>query len=129
MGPRGPFDVLSPAALEWIEEDLKALLAATTFDRPTITALQALDSFDADRACKLDVEGKVRWLADHFPDLPVNQVAKGLGVSREIVHRYLKKRNDQLRRASERRRRSFPDSGSLSVTHQDPSQGFLPLAA
>lgn len=129
MGPRGPFDVLSPAALEWIEEDLKALLAATTFDRPTITALQALYRFDADRTRKLDVEGKVRWLADHTPDLPVNQVAKGLGVSREIVHRYLKKRDDQLRRASERWRTSLPESGPLSVTHQDPSQDFLPFAA
>lgn len=129
MGPHGPFDVLSPSALEWIEEDLKGLLAATTLDRPTITALQALDSFEANRACKLDVEGKVRWLADHFPALPVHQVAKGLGVSREIVHRYLKKRSDQLRRGCERRTRSLPDSGPLVVTCYAPLQDFLPLAA
>lgn len=108
MGPHGPFDVLSPSALEWIEEDLKALLAATSFDKPTIVALQALDSFEADRHHKLDVEGKVRWLADHFPDLVVRQVAKGLGVCERLVHRYRTKQDDQLQRAWEKRRRSYP---------------------
>lgn len=98
MGPHGPFDVLSPTALSWIEEDLKGFLAATTFDKETISALQALDTFDAQRLNKLDVEGKVRWLADHFPDLQVRQLAKGLGVSERVVHRYRTKRDDQLRR-------------------------------
>lgn len=108
MGPHGPFDVLAPTALEWIEADLKALLSATTMDQPTIAALQALDRFEAGRSERLDVEGRVRWLKDHFPDLPVRQVAKGLGVSERIVHRYLKKQDDQLRRALEARFRVFP---------------------
>lgn len=98
MGPHGPFDVLAPTALSWIEEDLKGFLAATTFDKETVAALQALDAFDAQRLNKLDVEGKVRWLADHFPNLQVRQLAKGLGVSERVVHRYRTKRDDQLRR-------------------------------
>ncbi|MGE5475160.1 MAG: hypothetical protein ACM3Q1_00765 [Bacteroidales bacterium] len=122
MGPHGPFDVLAPTALEWIEEDLKALLAATTLDKPTIEALQALDRFDGARAGKLDVEGKVRWLVDHFPNLPVRQMAKGLGVSERVVHRYLDKRRDQLQRALERKNRPLPD---LPRPTEDP----LPLAA
>ncbi|EPY02312.1 hypothetical protein [Magnetospirillum fulvum] len=102
MGPHGPFDVLCPSALEWLEADLKAILAASTFDRATVTALQALDAYDAERLSKLDVEGKVLWLIYHFPDLPVRQMAQGLGVSERLVHRYLTKRRDQLERASKR---------------------------
>ena len=110
MGPHGPFDVLAPTALEWIEADLKALLPATTLDKPTIAALQALDRFEATRTERLDVEGRVRWLWDHVPNLSVRQVAKGLGVSERIVHHYLKKRDDQLRRALKRRFRPLKPS-------------------
>lgn len=122
LGPHGPFDVLAPTALDWIEEDLKALLAATTLDKPTIAALQALDQFDRGRTEKLDVEGKVRWLVDHFPDLPIRQMARGLGVSESIVHRYLNKRRDQLQRALEQKRRPLR-------TMPQPTEDPLPLAA
>ena len=129
LGPHGPFDVLAPSALVWIEADLKAFLAATTLDRATITALQALDAFDANRLHRLDVEGKARWLTDHFPGLPVRQVAKGLGVSERLVHRYLTRRERQI---AEKRKRLREAVGGLSTSvprYSDPSQDFLPLAA
>ena len=45
---------------------------------------------------KLDLEGKVRWLMDHFPKLPVADISKGLGISRALAHRYQTRRDSQL---------------------------------
>lgn len=129
LGPRGPFDVLAPTALEWIEADLKALLAATTFDKATVVALQALDGFDADRLRKLDPEGKIRWLDDHFPGLPVRQMAKGLGISESLFHRIRKKRADQVQQARERLRGSLVSHAPSASPYTDPSQDFFSLAA
>ncbi|PKR54046.1 hypothetical protein [Thalassospira marina] len=103
MGEHGPFDVLSPTAMAWLKEDLNEHLAAPVLDPQTVIALGLLHQEDQTRISKLDVEGKVRWLFDHFPRLPVVAVAKGLGVSRELVHRYLAKCRDQLRRQMEKR--------------------------
>lgn len=103
MGKHGPFDRLSPTALEWIEEDLKALIAATELDPPTREAFLALGMFERDPLLKMDIEGKVYWLMNNFPNIPVCQMAKRLGVSERIVHRYLTRRWEQLRRSSERR--------------------------
>lgn len=129
LGPRGPFDVLAPSALEWIEADLKGLLAATTFDRSTIVALQTLDGFDADRLHRLDVEGKIRWLDDHFPGLPVRQMAEGLGISESLFHRIRKKRADQVQQARERLRGSLVSHAPSAAPYTDPSQHVLPLVA
>ena len=98
MGEKGPFDVLSPMALAWIEEDLSAALVAATQDPDTQKAFQALNSFMGNRVEKLDVEGKVRWLIDHFPNLPIRRISEGLGVSERLVHRYKTKREDQIYR-------------------------------
>lgn len=126
MGKHGPFDVLAPTTLDWIEEDLKALLSASTADTKTIAALQALDTFDQGRTHKLDLEGKVRWVVDHFPEVSPSQVAKGLGVSEQIIHRYLTRRREQLERALARLKRGVVGKGAA---YSDPSQDLMPLAA
>ena len=45
----------------------------------------------------------MRWLLDYYPNLPVKEVGKGLGVSRELVHRYQTRRNDQLEHSQKKR--------------------------
>ena len=115
MGKHGPFDVLSPTALEWIEEDLKPLLAATELDLSTREAFQALNAFEADPLLKMGLEGEVYWLVNKFPELPVRQMAKGLGVSERLVHRYLDRRRKQLLGSSEQRSRQLPGNTSLKV--------------
>lgn len=107
MAKHGPFDVLAPTALEWIEEDLKALLAATALDPSTREAFQTLNAFENDALLKMNPEGRVFWLANAFPDLPVRQMAKGLGISERLVHRYLDRRRKQIEEVSERRHRQL----------------------
>lgn len=104
MGKHGPFDVLSPSTLEWLEDDLKALLSVTALDKQTIEAFQALRDFEADPMLKMDLEGKVYWLVNRFPMIQVRQMAKGLGVSERVIHRYLARRRSQIERSSAWRR-------------------------
>ena len=104
MGKHGPFDVLSPSTLEWLEEDLRALLSVTELDKQTVEAFQALREFEADPLLKMDLEGKVYWLTNKFPTLQVRQMAKALGVSERVVHRYLARRRFQMERSSAWRR-------------------------
>lgn len=129
MGPHGPFDVLAPTTLEWLEEDLKGFLAAATANPDAIAALQALDTFNSGRLHKLDTEGKVRWMVDHFPDVPVSQVAKGLGVSASFVHRCMRKREDQRCRALAELQRPISNVHGFPVGFRDPSTDTRSLAA
>jgi predicted DNA-binding protein (UPF0251 family) len=121
MGKHGPFDVLSPITLEWLEEDLKALLSVTELDRQTVEAFQALREFEADPLLKMDLEGKVYWLTNRFPMLQVRQMAKGLGVSERVIHRYLARRRSQLERASAWKRLPKAEaSGEPEVSLREP---------
>ncbi|KZB52425.1 hypothetical protein [Thalassospira xiamenensis] len=99
MGPKGPFDVLSPTAIEWIGEELQDLLKSTSISPETRHALSKLQLFDTQYRERMNLEGRVRWLFYHFPDLNRTEVAKALCVSRTIVQRYIKIQQDQLRRA------------------------------
>tara|TARA_A100000171_G_C2134649_1_gene149297 strand:- start:1934 stop:2554 length:621 start_codon:yes stop_codon:yes gene_type:complete len=103
MGKQGPFDVLSPSAMDWIKDELSGQLKATSISKETETAIEALSQFNNIRKEELNLEGKVRWLMDHFPNLPVADLSKGLGVSRAIVHRYRAIRKDQLAKKLEQR--------------------------
>lgn len=96
---RYPFDILSPAGQEWIEE-LWPLAVEEIETRkkagPVAAAIAALEIFKADRR-EMTVEMEVYWLADHFPQLTENQMASVLSVSQPLVNRYLAKRQQQLR--------------------------------
>ncbi|WP_417321255.1 hypothetical protein [Emcibacter sp.] len=111
-GEHGPFDVLSPMAVDWITDELTERLVDSNIDEDTKGAIKALKAFAAQTKEGLDTEGNVRWLLDYYPNLPVTEVGKGLGVSRELVHRYQARRNDQL--AYSRRKRSAPLGEALA---------------
>lgn len=122
MAKHGPFDVLTPAALEWIAEDLSAILVATSQDPASQEAFQALNTFIANRQACLDVEGKVRWLLDCYPKLPVGRISEGLSVSASLVHRYRNKRDDQRERLRSRTFKGCPFPTVLTDTnHNDIS--------
>ncbi len=121
MGKHGPFDVLSPSSLEWLGEDLKALLSVTEQDKETVEAFQALRDFEADPLLKMDLEGRVYWLVNNFPRLQVRQMAKGLGVSERVIHRYLARRRSQIERSSAwRRQPNVEASGEPEVSPREP---------
>lgn len=103
LGEYGPFDVLSPIAIEYIQENLAEMLEKTALDKATRDALSALREHEQQRRTNLNTEGKVRWLLDYFPNVELTQLAAGLGISRQVVHRYKKKKEDQLKRALRRR--------------------------
>mgnify|MGYP000005812833 CR=1 FL=1 len=96
LGKHGPFDVLSPAALDWVTDELAVQSRTTDIKPETRTAIQAMISYEQKIREKLDLEGKVRWLMDHFPKLPVADISKGLGISRALAHRYQTRRDSQL---------------------------------
>lgn len=126
MGEHGPFDVLSPIALKWIEEDLSAILVAASQDPASQEAFQSLNAFIANRPKGLDVEGKVLWLMDHYPKLPTGRISEGLGVSKSLVHRYKRKREDQLERLIRRLDMSCPfPSTEAEIAHDDGLEGVL----
>ncbi|PKR59930.1 hypothetical protein [Thalassospira lohafexi] len=116
-GDNGPFDVLSQIALDWISAELKQHLLDTNLDKATRDAMKALNNFGKTRTQELDTEGKVRWLLDYHPDLPVTEIGKGLGISRELVHRYQRHRNKQLWWSQ--KKRHAPLEKTLSGLTQD----------
>ncbi len=103
LGQHGPFDVLSPIGIEYVQENLPEMLEKTSLDKATRDALAAVRDYEQKRRTSLNTEGKVTWLLDYFPDLELTQLAAGLGISRQVVHRYKKKKEDQLKRALRRR--------------------------
>lgn len=119
LAKHGPFDVLSPTALEWIAEDISAILVATSQDPASQEAFQALNTFNANRQECMGVEGKVRWLLDHYPKLPVGRISEGLGVSQSVVHRYRNKRDDQRERLRSRTFKGCPFSSVLTDTNKN----------
>jgi len=119
MARHCPFDVLSPTALKWLAEDLSPILVATTQDPASQEAFQALKTFEDNRQEGLGVEGKVRWLLDHYPKLPVGRISEGLGVSKSVVHRYRNKRDDQRDRLRSRGFKGSPFSYVPTNTNQN----------
>jgi hypothetical protein len=99
---RSPFDVLSPLGVEYVRQHVPAALAAIgELPAPVRKALAALQEASQKRRLEMTPEMRVYWLADHFPDLDAGHVAKGLGISETLVHRYRSRRQDQIRRAEQ----------------------------
>lgn len=101
---RHPFDVLSPLGMDYVKDHLPAALAA--FDAPpekVTAAVVALAGFERERLSSLSPEMRAAWVADHFPALAAGEVAAAIGVSRQLVERYLKRRKRQLEEAMARR--------------------------
>lgn len=97
-----PFDVIAPAAVEWIRERWPNAVAAIereTFSGPVAEAKAALTAFQADDRKELTVQMMVCWLADTFPSLTQQQMAGVLDVSQQLVSRFLTIRSEQLKRA------------------------------
>jgi len=92
----GPYDVLSPSAIDWVADELKVQSKTTDVKPETRTSIQALNSYENVRKEELDLEGKVRWLMDHFPHLQVADISRGLCISRALIHRYQTRRENQL---------------------------------
>jgi hypothetical protein len=97
---RSPFDVLSPAGVEYVRDHLRASLeAVNALPAKVCEALAALDKADKKRRSEMTPEMRVCWLDQHYPDFGASVVAKGLGISETLVHRYRGRRQDQLQRA------------------------------
>ena len=127
MGLHGPFDVLSPIGIEYVKEHLHEMLERVSIDQATRKALQAMKEYEERRLTALDTEGRVRWLIDHFPNLELTEIAKGLGISRQLVHRYKKKKEDQLKRSL--RGRTAPLHESFDWPSDDTADWLLDYAA
>ena len=97
-----PFDVIGPEGTAWILDrwiETTGKLDALR-EGPVSEAEAALSEFKASRLSgDLNIEGCVRWLADFFPELTHEQVATCLHVSRQLVDRYRKTRDDQIKEA------------------------------
>ncbi|WNK00414.1 hypothetical protein L2D14_03065 [Thalassospiraceae bacterium LMO-JJ14] len=99
IGEHGPFDVLSPLCREIIEDDLKAFLASQCPSRwtPVFDALSDFEGFrKGEGMSKLDPQMKVCWIVDHFGEVPAEIIAKGIGVGKSLVYRYLEYRKRQI---------------------------------
>ncbi|MFO1083790.1 MAG: hypothetical protein U1E21_04440 [Reyranellaceae bacterium] len=97
---RSPFDVLSPEGVEFVKDHLRASLDAVgALPADAREAFAALSKADERRLSETTPEMRVCWLDQHYPGLAASIVAKGLGVSATVVHRYRERRQDQLRRA------------------------------
>jgi hypothetical protein len=97
---RYPFDVLSPSGQQWIEELWPLAIEEIETRKkagPVAEAMASLKLFKEDRK-EMSVEMEVYWLADHFPMLTETQMATVLSVSQPLVHRYLSKRQRELKR-------------------------------
>ena len=100
ISQHGPFDVLSPLGQELTEESLRAYLIANspTQWRP---AFDALWDYEGERQRhglgKMQAQMRVCWLLDHFGDIPADVIAKGIGVSWQLVYRHKSIRNGQLK--------------------------------
>lgn len=108
---RSPFDVLSPLGVEYVREHLaSALIELNKLPKPVQDALARLEDAQAKRQSEMTPEMRVYWFADHYPELDAAHVAKGLGISEALVHRYRGRRVRQIRDATE--------SAALAATWQ-----------
>jgi hypothetical protein len=94
-----PFDVISPEGQRWIGERWADALAAVddkTAKPALAEARQALNAFEQrEGRSPLGVHGQVLWLCDHNPMLSHTDMATILGVTQQLVSRYVALRRQQ----------------------------------
>lgn len=97
-----PFDVLSPLGVQYVRDHLfAALMHLGELPENVRNAVAALDAAASKRLTSMTPEMKVSWLTHRDPDLAAADVAKALGISETLVHRYRGRRTEQIRRAKE----------------------------
>lgn len=104
---RTPFDVLSPLGVEYIRHHMKkaqALIARRS--PPDVAAAAALAAFEARRDRPMNPEGKVRWLAQHYPAMTHFEIAGIASITRQAVSKHLATMERQIRTAKARARTS-----------------------
>lgn len=88
-----PFDVISPEGQRWIGERWADALAAVDAkaDKPALAeARQALNAFkQREGRSPLGVHGQVLWLYHHHQMLSHTDIASILGVTQQLVSRYV----------------------------------------
>lgn len=98
-----PFDVIGPDAVHWIRSRWQVAHEAVEYRRnaqPVAEARQALQDFQTSRNREgMTAQEQTCWLADHFPNLPHQQIADALDVSRQLVDRFMKARDRHLSEA------------------------------
>ncbi len=118
LGEHGPYVVLSPSAISLLKDDLPAFLMAATRHKPTQKALMELEQQDKQLREPLDVEGKVRWLIDHHPNLSIRKAAGGIGVSESYFSRMMKKQRDQRSYLEQRLKEDCSAASEMVLVHE-----------
>lgn len=103
-----PFDVISPAAQQWIHQRWQPTLEKMSALRslPSKAALEALLAFKTQRDIfrsavgrqSMSVEEQACWIKDRFPALAHEEIADALHVSQQLVSRLLKAREQGRRK-------------------------------
>jgi hypothetical protein len=97
---RTPFDVLSPAGVQYVRDRLSStLVEMSKLPQHVADAIKALARFTEQRRSTMTAQMKACWLVDHYPALTASQIADGIGVSRRLVDRFISIRARQLREA------------------------------
>lgn len=101
-----PFDVISPKGQAWIDKrwaDVVQTIKTDITSSPVAVAAQvALGEFMVGRRHKLDPEGQVRWLLEHFPNVSQADMSRITGASPRMVSHYVRNRTDQISKAKAR---------------------------
>lgn len=113
-----PFDVLSPAGQDWINErwdDAVATIRRAKEDEPIKLAAAALDRFKSDRLGEMTVQMQICWLADFFPELTQVMIALVVGVSQPLVSKFLGIRSSQRAKAVKSKASPLPEVVKMPV--------------
>ncbi|MES0166205.1 hypothetical protein NKJ87_09420 [Mesorhizobium sp. M0027] len=98
-----PFDVISPKGQAWINKrwvDAVQTIKTDITSSPIAVAAQvALGEFMVGRRHKLDPEGQVRWLLDHFPNVAQADMSRITGASPRMISHYVGNRTAQISKA------------------------------
>ncbi|MFY9294999.1 MAG: hypothetical protein WAP03_30600 [Methylorubrum rhodinum] len=120
-----PFDVISPEGQRWIGERWTDALAAVDARaaKPALAdARQALNAFEQRGGrSPLGVHGQVLWLCDHHPMLSHTDMATILGVTQQLVSRYVALRRMQTQAL--RLRLSMPLRDVVKVQLREEQDG------
>ncbi|RWP72793.1 hypothetical protein [Mesorhizobium sp.] len=115
-----PFDVISPKGQAWIDQrwaDAVQTIKTDITSSPVVVAAQvALGEFMVSRRLRLDPEGQVRWLLDHFPDVAQADMSRLTGASTRMVSHYVGNRTDQISKAQARIRVTL--KGHLGMSYE-----------
>jgi hypothetical protein len=107
-----PFDVLSPAGQDWINEwwdDAVATIRRAKEDEPVKLVAEALARFKSGRIGEMTVQMQICWLADFFPGLTQEMVALVVGVSQPLVSKFLGIRSSQKANAQKLKTSPLPE--------------------